>query len=206
MAASSFMNGNSKTLAHSILAKLFKGNSYISLLPYATTGSNIGVTWASLDFGGADELFTLQDTFAIPQDDPTKTEIKIDQFQETIDTEEEPGAWNFNGTIPANCIEVLEVFYQKILGSSSALVSVTGQDGTTTYSGETFGMTPLSVYATILVESEDKKESIAFAKVKLTAKMDRDTDSGLMTVALSGTILANDKAGQGDFYRGYKAS
>ena len=199
MAATSFMNGNAKTLAHTILGKLFKGNSYISLLPYTSDG----VTWANLDFAGADEIFTLQDTFEIPQDDPSTTEIKIDQKSETIDTQEEPGAWNFNGTIPANCVEVIEVFYDKVLGTSSTGVSVKGQEGTA-YAGETFGMTPKSVYATILVESEDKKEAIAFAKVKLTAKQTRDTDSGLLGVALSGTILANDKSGQGDFYRGSK--
>lgn len=196
MAANKFMNGNAKTLAHTILAKLFKGNSYISLLPYASTG----VDWSTADFGGADEIFTLQDTFEIPQEDPSSTDIKIDQKSETIDTQEEPGAWNFNGTIPANCTEVLEVFYNKVSVGSTG-VSVKGQEGTS-YTGETFGMTPKSVYATILVESEDKKEAIAFAKVKLTAKMTRDTDSGLLAVALSGTILANDAAGQGDFYRG----
>lgn len=109
MSANSFMNGGSKkSLTHEMLANLFKGCSAISLLPYSPTG----VAWAGLDFGDADQIYTLKDSFQISQSDPTVTEIQIDQMSETIDSDTEKGDWTFTGNIPSLAAEILEVFYQ----------------------------------------------------------------------------------------------
>ena len=183
-----YMNGNSKTLTHSLLANLFKGNAAISLLPYTSSG----VVWNDLSFSGADQIYTLRDSFQISQEDPTEDNIQIDQLDEVIDTATTPGAWNFSGNLPTVAQAILEVFYKK----AKAIASVTpliGQKGTT-YSGESFFASPQEVYATILVESGASDQALAFAKVKLIAALSKDDASTPAYVRLTGTILANDES------------
>ena len=63
-----FFTGSSKTWAKTLLATLFKGQSHWSLMPYDSTN---GVSWADLSFSGADEFFTLKDSFQLSKADPT---------------------------------------------------------------------------------------------------------------------------------------
>lgn len=184
-----FMKGASKTLSHALLAKLFKGNAAISLLPYKTSG----VTWNGLSFSGADQIYTIRDSFQISQADGSTSEIKIDQMDETIDTVTEKGEWTFNGNIPTIAKEILEVFYTagKTISQSNAVV---GQDGTTQYQGESFFAEPKEVYATMLVENAAKNLAIAFAKVKMTVGLSKDDASNPAYLSLQGTILSNDEA------------
>lgn len=188
MAASTFMNGSSKTLTHSLLANLFKGNAAISLLPYTSAGV---ASFGALDFGGADQIYTIKDSFQISQADPTSTEIKIDQKDETIDTVTEKGEWTISGNVPTIAQEILEVFYTK---SNTTVSGVEGQDGTTSYSGEAFFSEPKEVYATMMVESSSLHRALIFAKVKMIAGVSMDDSSNPAYLKLTMTILANDES------------
>lgn len=196
MAAQSvtFMNGSAKTLSHSLLSNLFKGNAAISLLPYNSNG----VTWAGLSFSGADQIYTIKDSFQISQADTSTSEIKIDQMDETIDTTTEKGEWTFSGNIPTIASAILEVFYNA--GVTVSTNAVVGQAGTS-YTGKAFFSEPKEVYATMLVENASKSMAIAFAKVKMTVGLSKDDASNPAYLKLAGSILANDESTglQGDW-------
>lgn len=122
------MNGSAKSLTHEMLAKLFKGNASISLLPYTSAG----VTWAGLSFEDADQIFTLRDSFQISQADPSVTEIQIDQMDEVIDTDTQNGEWTMAGNVPSLAQEVLEVFFKgaAYVGNKAVVTENTAQSST----------------------------------------------------------------------------
>lgn len=188
MAASSFMGGGSvKTLTHALLTNLFKGNASISLLPYGDSGV---ASFSALDFQGADEIYTIKDSFTIAQADPTTSEIKIDQKDETIDTSVEKGEWTIAGNIPTIASAILDVFFEK---GQTSVTGVKGQGGDA-YTGAAYFATPKEVYATMLVEAESKKAAIVFAKVKMTVGVALDDNSNPAYLKLSASILANDES------------
>lgn len=191
-----FFTGTSKTWAKTLLADLFKGQSHFSLMPYDTTN---GVTWAELSFSGADEFFTLKDSFQLSQADPTVTEIKIDQMDSTIDTTSEKGEWTFTGNIPAVAIAYCDIFFGKGVTVSSS-GKITGQDGTT-YTAQAYFADPKEVYATILIENQAVTRGLAFARVKMTVGVSNDDSTNPAYLKVSGTILANTEASgqQGDW-------
>lgn len=144
------------TLTKSMLEDLHLGNASLSILPY-TKG---GVLLDSLDFTGADQLFTLQDSLQITPSDPETNAIKIDQNNETIDFSFEEGDWTVTGNIPSTAKALLSYFYKE--GSAS---SITGQDGDV-YSGQAYD-TSKEVELSVLIESQSKKTAIALARVKM---------------------------------------
>lgn len=191
-----FFDGSSKTWAKTLLATLFKGQSHFSLLPYDTDN---GVTWAELSFSGADEFFTLKDTFQLSQSDPTVTEIQIDQKEATIDTSTESGEWTFTGNIPVAAIAYCDIFFsQGATVTSSGLI--VGQDGTT-YTAQAYFATPQEVYATVLIENLSATQGIAFARVKMTVGLSIDDSTNPAYLKVSGTILDNTESTglQGDW-------
>lgn len=195
--ASGYMNGSAKTLDHTLLGKLFKGNASISLLPYNPSTGVEG--FDSLDFSGADEIYTIQDSFQISQGDATSTEIKIDQKNETIDTTTEAGEWTIAGNIPAIATAILDVFYNAV---DTAVTGVKGQadgSGTTAYAGKSYEMAGKEVYATMLVENEAKNLAVCFAKVKMTVGFAKDDSTNPAYLKLAATILANDASAVGDW-------
>lgn len=144
------------TLTKAMLEDLHMGNASLSILPY-TKG---GVSLATLDFSGADQLFTLQDSLQISPSDPETNAIKIDQNNETIDFSFEEGDWTITGNIPSTAKALLSYFFEE--GNSAA---ITGQDGAA-YSGQAYD-TSKEVELSILVESQSKKTAIALARVKM---------------------------------------
>lgn len=195
-----FMNGSSKSWAKSLLAELFKGQSKFSILPFDSvkqaTGTNAGgIVWAGLNFEGADEIFTLKDTFSSAKDDDTTEKIQIDQYAgETIDTEiTERGEWTFEGNIPTVAAEMCSIFYE--VGASITHGEGTGlygQDGTE-YVGQAYGLESKEVYGTILVENEAVSLGLAFARVKMTVTPVFESGSPAY-LRLRGTILGNPEA------------
>jgi hypothetical protein len=91
------------TLTKAMIDDLHKGMAALSLLPYADGG----VTFSNLDFEGADQIFTLKDSFSITPSDTTSEEIKIDQRDEVIDTTVTKGEWTMTGNIPSVATELL---------------------------------------------------------------------------------------------------
>lgn len=187
------------TLTKAMLDDLHRGNAAISLLAY-TTG---GVTYSSLDFSAADQIFTIKDSFNISQDDPTVTEIKIDQGDATIDTDTEKGDWTLTGNIPSVATALLEYFYTKAASStiSGSSVSIKGNGGASAvqYQGAAFFADPKEVHATVMIESASKKTAIIFAHVKFTAAMAEDDNNNPLYIKFTGSVLTNTKANEGDF-------
>lgn len=170
---------------------LHKGMASLSLLPYADGG----VTFSNLDFSGADQIFTLKDSFSITPSDPTSEEIKIDQKDQTIDTTTETGEYKMAGQIPSVAVEVLDFF----MNNAATVTGLKGQDGDA-YSGKSYYIEPKEVICSVLVESASKKTAIAFAKVKFVVPgVTLENAATPAYVAFNADILANAMAAQGDF-------
>lgn len=201
-----FMDGVSKSWAQTLLTELFKGQSKFSVLPFETTKQASGdykggIAWADLSFSGADEIFTLKDSFTMSKADDTEDTIQIDQNSgATIDTSiSERGEWTFEGNIPVICAEYCKIFYTAgatVAGNSNPIL---GQSGTT-YSANAYMMESKQVEATILIENDAVTRALAFARVKIHVSPVFESGSPAY-LKMSGTILANtDEAGtQGDW-------
>lgn len=179
------------TLTKAMIDDLHKGMASLSLLEYAEGG----VTFSNLDFTGADQIFTLKDSFSITPSDPTSEEIKIDQKDQTIDTTTETGEYKMAGQIPSVATEVLDFFMNK----AATVTGIKGQDGDT-YSGSSYYIEPKEVICSVLVESASKKTAIVFAKVKFVVPgVTLENASTPAYVAFNADVLANAATGQGDF-------
>lgn len=200
-----FFTGTSKTLDQSLLTKLFKGQSRLSILPFAKQKQQSGdyeggIVWADLSFQNADEMFTLKDSFTTSKADDTEEKIQIDQKNgATIDTQiTERGEWNIEGNIPVITKAWGDVFYSA--GSAVAGTNpVVGQTGVS-YAGQAYFMESNEVEIVMLVENANVDRSIALARIK--AHLTPVFESGSPAYyKFKGTILANtDKAGtQGDW-------
>ena len=183
---------NTATLTKAMLADLHKGNAHISLVVCPSNGQ---VDLTTLDFSSANQLFTLKDTFQLQPSDPTKTDTRIDQFNEIIDSMFEEGDYSMVGNIPSFSTALYDFFYT----AGSSITAMKGQDGTTTYSGKGY-LGRKEVYASVLVESESKKTAVCFARVRLTVSQPKSDDTTNPSYAqLNGAIVANLKAGEGNF-------
>ena len=202
--------GSQKTLNKEVLTKLFKGVAHISLLPFdkvkQATGTNAGgILWKGLSFRGADEIFTVKDSFQITQADPTSEDINVDQFDAAIDTTTTPGEWTFTGNIPSVAAACCNIFYRQGVAISAATANegILGQESggsAVEYDGQAYFADPVEVYATMLVENRGCGLALAFARVKITVGLSKD-DSTSAYLKMSGQILANPEAAgtQGDW-------
>lgn len=193
--ASGYIVGSSKTLSRAMLADLHRGMAHLSLLPYNNT---TGVIFSGLDFSGADEIYTIKDSFNLAKADPTTTEIKIDQLDATIDSDVEAGEYTMTGNIPSVAAAVLNAFGKEGVAIST---NVPGQEGTN-YQGKSFFDTAVDVYATVLLESASMNTAICFARVKLNVfPPSQDDNSNPAYFKFTGTILSNTESTglQGDF-------
>ena len=201
-----FMNGSSKTWAQSLLTKLFKGQSKFSVLPFDTTKQASGtyeggIAWADLSFSGADEIFTLKDSFTMSKADDTEDKIQIDQNSgATIDTSiSERGEWTFEGNIPVIASAYCNIFYDTGATVDGSANPILGQKAVT-YSASAYAMESKQVEATVLIENDAETLGLAFARVKLIVNPVFESGSPAY-LKLHGTILANtEKSGtQGDW-------
>lgn len=174
-----------------MLEDLHRGCAAIKMLDTPVGGE---VDFKTLSFSDADEIFTMKDTFQISQDDPSTEEIKIDQNDETIDTDVTTGEMKIQGDIPSKSAALLAYFFDA--GQSAASVTAATGD---TYTGAAFFKTPKEVIKSVLVVSASKKTALAFARVKLVASLTQDNTSDPLCVRFAGTVLGNLKSGEGDF-------
>ena len=99
------------------------------------------------------------------------------------------------GQIPSVATEVLDFFMNK----AATVTGVKGQDGDS-YSGSSYYIEPKEVICSVLVESASKKTAIVFAKVKFVVPgVTVENAATPAYVAFNADVLANAKAGQGDF-------
>lgn len=181
------------TLTHAMLDDLHIGNACLSLLDYQSGGVDIT---SGLDFSAADKIYTLEDTFNLSCDDPSSTDIRIDQHREVIDVAiDKSGNWTMTGNIPTQAVAVFNKFYDSgaeiAAGTASSPKGVTGGEGTF-YTGKGFMATPKIVEVTILAESETKNTAILFPHVKLiVSKPKKDDNSNPLYLTFTGFILPN---------------
>lgn len=180
------------TLTRELLDDLHKGMTAISLLPYP---DGTGVDFSTLKFEGADQIFTIKDSFSLTPNEPTVEDQKIDQNDETIDTVVTEGEYTMSGNIPLVAVVVLSYFMNEV----ATVTGLTGQDGET-YSGKSYDTAPREVVCSVLLESQSKKSAVAFAKVKFVVPgVAMENASGLAYVPFTGRVLANSMAGKGNF-------
>lgn len=192
------------TLTQAMLDDLHIGNASLSLLPY-----NGGVDMASgLDFSSADQIFTLENSFQMLCDDPSGTDIRIDQHRKVIDTNiERGGNWRIAGNIPSQAQALLEYFFEEgatiAAGSAASPKGVKGTDGAF-YTGKGFLATPEIIEVSVLVESESKNTAILLPHVKLVvSEPKKDDNTNPLYLSFVGYILPNpgetSNAPSGDF-------
>ena len=195
------------TLTHAMLDDLHIGNAALSLLPYSAAGLDIT---AGVDFSAADQIFTLEGTFNLTADDPTSSEIKIDQHQEVIDSKitKNPN-WQMTGNIPSQAAALFDYFFDAgATIAAGSLASKTGVKGAgsnyTYYTGKGFLATPKEVEVTVLAESESRNTAILFPHVKMiVSPLKKDDNENPAYLSFVGYILPNaymkNSAYVGDF-------
>lgn len=173
------------TLTHAMLDDLHIGNACISLKAYTSGG--VDITQA-ITFAAEDKIYTLEGSFNLECDDPSSTDIRIDQHQEVIDVQfDKGGNWRMTGNIPSVAQALLEYFFNE--GQTTG--TITGGESST-YTGKGFMATPEIVEVTVLVESESKNTAILFPHVKMiVSKPKKDDNSNPAYLSFTGFILPN---------------
>lgn len=181
------------TLTHAMLDDLHIGNACLSLLPYPAGGLDIT---AGVDFSDADKIFTLEGTFNLESDDPSSSDIKIDQHQEVIDVQlDKGGNWRMTGNIPSVAVELLEYFFTEgqaiAAGTAASKTGVKGGEGTY-YTGKGFLASPEIIEVSVLAESESKNTAILFPHVKMiVSKPKKDDNANPAYLSFVGFVLPN---------------
>ena len=181
------------TLTHAMLEDLHIGNACLSLLPYPAGGLDIP---AGVDFSDADKIFALEGTFNLESDDPSSSDIKIDQHQEVIDVQlDKGGNWRMTGNIPSVAVELLEYFFTEgqaiAAGTAASKTGVKGGEGTY-YTGKGFLASPEIIEVSVLAESESKNTAILFPHVKMiVSKPKKDDNANPAYLSFVGFVLPN---------------
>ena len=181
------------TLTHAMLEDLHIGNACLSLLPYPAGGLDIT---AGVDFSAADKIYTLEGTFNLECDDPSSSDIKIDQHQEVIDVQlDKGGNWRMTGNIPSVAVELLEYFFTEgqaiAAGTAASKTGVKGGEGTY-YTGKGFLASPEIIEVSVLAESESKNTAILFPHVKMiVSKPKKDDNANPAYLSFVGFVLPN---------------
>ena len=188
------------TLTHAMLNDLHIGNASLSLLQYTSSGLDMT---GGVDFSSADQIYTLEGTFNLECDDPSSTDIKIDQHQEVIDVQiDKSGNWRMTGNIPSIAEALLDYFYPAgstiSAGTAQAVKGVKGTDSAF-YTGKGFKATPDTIEVSVLAESESKNTAILFPHVKMiVSKPKKDDNTNPAYLSFTGYILPNADS-SGDF-------
>lgn len=181
------------TLTHAMLDDLHIGNACLSLLAYPAGGLDIT---AGVDFSAADKIYTLEGTFNLECDDPSSSDIKIDQHQEVIDVQlDKGGNWRMTGNIPSVAVELLEYFFTEgqtiAAGTAVSKTGVKGGEGTY-YTGKGFLASPEIIEVSVLAESESKNTAILFPHVKMiVSKPKKDDNANPAYLSFVGFVLPN---------------
>ena len=178
-------------LTKELLKPLHKGNAAIALLPT----ENGVVSFSTLDFSAADLIYSIKGTFQITQDDPEVTELKIDQGDAVIDSTTESGAITITASYPTLAADAFAFFYKE----AKEVSGVKGITSEKTYSGKSFFNTPKQIECSLMALSQDESTAIAFARVQFTVVMRQDNEDQPFYLSVTGKVLTNLKADEGDF-------
>lgn len=182
------------TLTKQIINDLTIGNACIKVINQTNS-----ITDSS--FTDADKFFTYADTLSIVQEEMTRTDVKIDQYDETIGGTYESGAYTISGEVPSTAIEAFEYFWDKSTVQPTLTSGITADDGVTKFTSATaFNLNSKKRKATILVESQDHRTAVIFTNVELTAVQNWETvRTEPYTINFSGSIMTPTAEGVGAF-------
>lgn len=171
-------------ITRSILNAQFKGQTGIKFVNQTDT-----ITDTTFDNSGI--LFTEKDSFSLVQAEPTRTDIKIDQGDETIDTAVESGEFTVSGSIPSFDLAAFKFFFPEAAVQPTITDGITGIDDTTKFKSITaFNFEPKELDVTMWVESANKKYAYILTHVRLTAVMNHESvATKLFTLNFKGTVL-----------------
>lgn len=181
---------NNTTLKKELLDALARGIATTKILPVASGGA---VTMSALDFTTAGLIYSIEGSFNLDWAEPTLDEIKVDQMQQTIAVDVEKGDISFSANYPTIAQEAIGEFFDM----SSVTSSITA-DASHTYSGTGFFLNPKQTEVTLMVEDQDHKFTVVFARVSITARLAYDTETRIWYLGLNGRVLSNLADGQPD--------
>lgn len=181
---------SSSTLSKDLLNSLARGIATTKILPVASSGA---VTMSGLDFTSAGLLYSIEGSLAIEWAEPTLEEIKVDQLQQTIAVDIEKGDITFTANYPT----IAEAALQELFKADSTSKTVTA-DANTQYQGKGIFLTPKQTEVTMMIEDQDQKYAVIFARVSLTARLVYDSDNRIWYIGLDGRVIANLADGEPD--------
>lgn len=179
---------NNTTLKQELLSSLARGIASTKILP-VTKGS---VTMSAIDFTSAGLIYSIEGTFDLDWSEPSIDEIKVDQGQQTIAIDIDKGDITFSANYPTVATAALDEFFEV----GKAVTVTTGANES--YSGKSYMLTPKTTEVSMLVEDQDKKYAITFARVSITARLAYDSDTKMWYIGLNGRVLTNLADGEGD--------
>ena len=170
------------TLTKAVLDKVFIGISKIQLAPVGTL--------AATTFDNADEIFTVKDSVSFSQAQPTKTEIKVDQFSAPIAATYEAGEFTITGNIPSVAKEILKYFFN---------VNATEPANITGFSkGTAIDLTNKIVNAMVKITNSTGDMAIVIPRCEFVANLDwSSTSTTPMATMFTATPKINTD-GKGD--------
>lgn len=147
-------------------------------------------------FDNADEIFTESGTLNVSQADASKTDIKLDQLDQTVKSVYEKGEFTVTGKVPSTAIPLFEYFYSSASITSPTLTAgITGADGTTKYkTAKGFDISGLRKKVTMFIESESGNTALIFTNVELVPTFTwGDVKTTPIGITFNGTVLAATK-------------
>lgn len=181
---------NNTTLKKDLLAKLARGIASTKILPVATNGE---VDMTSLDFTTAGLIYSVEGSLSVDWAEPTIDEIRVDQLLQTIAIDVDKGDITFSANYPTVAEEAIAEFF-KVNATDYTVVG----DASVSYKGKGIFLTPKSTEVTMMIEDQDQKYAVIFARVAITARLAYDQDNKMWYIGLSGRVLTNLKAGHPD--------
>ena len=180
------------TLDNTMKQDLATGNAKILLATYATGGLTDST------FTGADEIYTMKDSFKITEGDPTSTMIELDQNGgEKIGQVVVSGETTVEATIPFTAVELFDYFYKK--ATTSAVTLTTGiVSGSTTYkTGTNYSFANKKVVKVkMFVESNSGNTAIILHNVDLMVTLIQDNvNTTPLGLKLSGKVFEDGAYG-----------
>ena len=177
------------SLTKDLLNSLARGIATTKVIS-AGTGS---VTMGSLDFTSAGLLYSIEGSLNIEWAEPTLEEIKVDQMQQTIAVDVEKGDITFTANYPTIAQAALAEFFK----ADDTSKTVTA-DSATQYQGKGIFLTPQQTEVTMMIEDQEQKWAVIFARVSITARLVYDSDNRIWYIGLDGRVLANLASGEPD--------
>lgn len=173
------------TMTEAILDDLHTGNAEIRIKDYDAKDWE---TNAVIDFSGASVIYTAKDTLEVNQEQPTVSELKLDQGDRTYSSTSEAGAFTIAGLIPSVAEAVFENFMTKYDGRDSYNVKVSANE---TMAGKGYETGVKKIEGTVLLISESRKSAIVLGKVELYGAFTGASSDAGAGINMAGTVVAN---------------